>query len=277
MRKLFFLLSASALFQISCKENEVSESVAVSEIKLMAPAMAKESYDDMEIVDSSAVATPSQQTKIIKNAQLRFESPNLNKSFQNVQKAAQDYKAIIQSDESGKNDYSVYRNLTVRIPNQNFDAFLESISKGVSHFDRKEISQQDITEEFIDIQSRMNTKKKLEQRYLQLLSKANKVSEILEIEKQLAEIREEIEAKEGQLKYMQNKVSMSTIQIEMYTQNASESGATVSYGSKIWNAVKEGFNGLSNFMLGVISIWPFILIFVGIFLLVKKKFFKKKA
>lgn len=280
MRKLFLLLYATALFQISCKENKASESVSVSEIKLMAPAKANVPYDDHEIVDSASVgsaAPASQQTKIIKNAHLSFESSNLNESFQNIQKAVQDYKAIIQTDESGKNNYSVYRNLTIRIPNQHFDTFIENISKGITHFDRKEISQQDVTEEFIDIQSRMNTKKKLEQRYLQLLSKANKVSEMLEIEKQLAEIREEIEAKEGQLKYMQNKVSLSTISIEMYTNNASESGATVSYGSKIWNAIKEGFNGLSNFMLGVISIWPFILIFVGIFLLIKRRFFKKKA
>lgn len=280
MRKLFLLLYASALFQISCKENKASESVAVSEIKLIAPAKANAPYDDHEIVDSASAgltAPASQQTKIIKNAHLSFESRNLTESFQTIQKAVQDYKAIIQTDESGKNDYSVYRNLTIRIPNQHFDTFIENISKGITHFDRKEISQQDVTEEFIDIQSRMNTKKKLEQRYLQLLSKANKVSEMLEIEKQLAEIREEIEAKEGQLKYMQNKVSLSTISIEMYTNNASESGATVSYGSKIWNAIKEGFNGLSNFMLGVISIWPFILIFVGIFLLIKRRFFKKKA
>jgi hypothetical protein len=100
---------------------------------------------------------------------------------------------------------------------------------------------------------------------------------MLEIEKKLAEIREEIEAKEGQLKYMQNRVSMSTVNIQMYTYNASESGATVSFGSKIWNSVKEGFNGLSNFMLSIISIWPFILIFVGLFVFIKRRFFKKKG
>ena len=91
----------------------------------------------------------------------------------------------------------------------------------------------------------MKSKKKLEDRYIQLLNKANKVSEMLEIEGKLAEIREEIEAKEGQLKYLQNRISLSTIVIEMYTLDPSESGATDSYGSKIWNSTKEGFNGLS--------------------------------
>lgn len=121
----------------------------------------------------------------------------------------------------------------------------------------------------------MNAKKNLEKRYLELLSKANKVSEILEIEKQLATIREEVEAKEGQLRYLKSQISMSTINIEMFTNNASESGATVSYGMKIWNAIKSGFNGLSSFTLGLITIWPFILIFVLLFIFIKRKFKKK--
>lgn len=117
--------------------------------------------------------------------------------------------------------------------------------------------------------------KEIGKRYLELLSKANKVSEILEIEKQLAIIREEIEAKEGQLKYLQSQISMSTVTIEMYTNNASESGVTVSYGSKIWNSVKSGFNGMSSFILGLISIWPFIIIFVILFIFVRRRFKRK--
>jgi lipid II:glycine glycyltransferase (peptidoglycan interpeptide bridge formation enzyme) len=122
----------------------------------------------------------------------------------------------------------------------------------------------------------MKSKKKLEERYIQLLNKANKVSEMLEIEEKLAEIREEIEAKEGQLKYLENRISMSTIAIEMYTLDPSESGTTDSYGSKIWNSIKEGFNGLSNFLLSIISIWPFILIFVGIYIWIRKRFLNKR-
>jgi hypothetical protein len=281
-----FLLVTMAIVAISCQDKTESydDAVMVSEVNLMKPEAKDKNYEavaDYEVaVDSAAFAVDASpqkaSVKIIKTANLSFESSDLNASYESLKKGITKYKAIVQNDESGKNDASVYRNLTIRIPNEHFDTFIADISKGVSHFDRKEISQQDVTEEYIDVESRMKSKKKLEERYLQLLSKANKVSEMLEIEKKLAEIREEVEAKEGQLKYMQNRVSMSTIQIEMYTNNASESGATVSYGSKIWNSIKEGFNGLSNFMLSIISNWPFILIFVGLFVFIKRRFFKKK-
>jgi len=280
MKKLCLLSVFLVLF--ACKDEAVS---AVMEEKVSLVHMDKAKMDrneasDMEVAAAEEVASPpapSQiETKIIKNANLRFESEDINQSFATIQKAVTQYKAAISNDASGKDYNSTFRNLTIRIPNQYFDVFIADISQGVKHFDTKEISQQDVTEEYVDIESRMKSKKKLEERYLQLLSKANKVSEMLEIEKQLAEIREEIEAKEGQLKYMQNRVALSTISIEMYTNNPSESGATVSYGGKIWNSIKSGFNELSNFVLSIISIWPLILIFVGSFFFIRRRFFKKK-
>lgn len=280
MKKLILSLPLLLLF-FGCKDQAAASlDEKVTLVQLNKPKMDRNASADMEVAASAEEAPPEpsqMETKIIKNAALKFESNDLAESFGSIQKAVSKYKATISNDASGKDYNSTYRNLTIRIPNQHFDEFIAAISQGVQHFDTKEISQQDVTEEYIDIESRMKSKKKLEERYLQLLSKANKVSEMLEIEKQLAEIREEIEAKEGQLKYMQNRVSLSTITIEMYTNNPSESGATVSYGGKIWNSIKSGFNELSNFVLSMISIWPLILIFVGSFFFIRRRFFKKKA
>ena len=148
---------------------------------------------------------------------------------------------------------------------------MTAISKGVSYFDNKEITSQDVTTEFIDIEARLKAKKVLENRYIELLKKANKVSEMLEIEAQLSAIREEIEAKQGQLNYMQNRVSFSTITVEFYKTVATESGITTSYGMKIWNAIKSGFNSISSLFIRMLEIWPFIIILiVGIYYIRKK-------
>ncbi len=281
-----FLVCLSILFFIvSCNEKAKSKNDGVTLVNMerpvavteeAAPAMEEvvEGSGENETVSNDAAAIPT-EAKIIKTSNLRFETEDINASYQNIQKAISRHKAVIQNDVSGKDYSSSYRNLIIRIPNVDFTPFINEISQGVHHFDRKEISSQDVSEQYIDLEARMNAKKKLEKRYLELLSKANKVSEILEIEKQLAVIREEIEAKEGQLKYLQSQISMSTVTIEMYTNNASESGVTVSYGSKIWNAVKSGFNELSSFILGLISIWPFIIIFVILFIFLRRRFKRK--
>ncbi len=216
-------------------------------------------------------------TKIIKTANLRFATANIDESYALVQKSAQKYKAILQNDNTGKDYYSVYRNVTLRIPKQYFDAFINELGKGVAYFDRKEILARDVTEEFVDVEARLKAKQTLEKRYLELLDKANKVSEILEIEKELANIREEIEAKQGRLQYLQSRVAMSTITIEMYTEKPQGTGTTVSYGTKMWNAIKSGFNGLSSFFLGILHVWPFILILAVVLFFIRRKLRKKNS
>lgn len=133
-----------------------------------------------------------------------------------------------------------------------------------------------MTEQYIDIEARLIAKKRLENRYLELLKKATKVIEILEIEKQLSAIREEIESKQGQLLYLQNQISMSTISIGFYKTVAEKDGATISYGSKIWNGIVSGFNSFSDFLINLISVWPFLLVAVAAIFWIRK-WLKKRA
>jgi hypothetical protein len=279
MKKLFFFL-LFAVIPLACKENvsnQTEEAAAVEEVANAdaAPArMAMIKMPSPELHSASGIETIQQ--KIIKNAFLRFETPDLDNTYNHIISAVKAHGAQIQSDTEGKDDESIFRTITVRIPNQHFDTFLVDAGKGVSYFDRKEISSQDVTEEFIDVDARLNAKKVLEARYLELLKKAAKVSEILEIEKELASVREEIESKEGQLKYLENHVAMSSVNIEFYKKTAVEGGITVSYGSKMWNAIKSGFNGISAFFLGLLYIWPFILILVALFFFIRRKFKAKK-
>lgn len=276
--KKIFPCFLSLVLLLSCKE-EMAQS-DFSESTNYNYAIADEEMETPFITKTKNSTTKKElnttDTKIIKTAQLRFETQDLQTSFSSINKATKTYKAYIQNDNSGSDYGSIYRNITLRVPNTNFDAFIAEISKGVSHFDRKEISAQDVTEEFVDVEARLKAKRTLENRYLEILKKANKISEILEIEKQLSLIREEIEVAEGRLKYLQNRVSMSTISIEMYTEKPEGTGTTVSYGSKMWNAVKSGFNGLSSFFLGMLHIWPFILIFVVLIFFVRRKIKNKK-
>lgn len=265
------------LIPMACKE-------AASEDKIMMVSDAEEAVEEVAM-EAALPPPPSEysesksnaplvvkdetiQPKIIKTGNLRFETPNLDESFAQVQKAIVKYKATVQNDESGKNYESVYRNIAIRVPSASFDAFIAEISQGVNHFDRKEISAQDVTEEYIDVEARLNAKRVLEKRYFELLGKATKVSEMLEIESSLSAVREEIEAKEGRLRFLQSQVAMSTVHLEMYTNNALESGATASYFGKMGNAMKGGFNNIATFFLGMLHVWPFILIFVvGFFFL----------
>ena len=272
LTSLFFLLIFS-----SCKEEYAAPE---AEVVMADMAIASPDYEVSEkksvIMPSPAPSAEKISAKIIKTGNLRFQTQGLKNTFENIQSAVKKHKGTIENDFEGKNNGSAFKRMTVRIPSATFDSFIDDVSKGVAYFDTKEISSEDVTERYIDTEARLKTKKELEKRYLELLEKATKVSEMLEIEAQLSAIREEIESKEGQLKYLQSQVAMSTVNIEFYKTIAQEEGITVSYGSKIWNALQTGFNGISSFFIWLIEVWPFILILVALIFFIKKRLRKNK-
>jgi len=240
-------------------------------------------YEDTleEIVEADEVSeTPSekQEQKIIKTANLRFESSNPEETHKNIIALTQQYKGFIQSDNAGKSYNQLYRNMAIRVPTENFQSFIDAVSEGVPYFDHKDISRKDVSEEFVDLEARLKAKRELENRYLQLLKQAKNVKEMLEIERELSNIREEIEAKQGRLNYLQNKVALSTINIEFYKQTA-ETGVTLSYGQKIVNALKGGWDGVSVFFLGLLYLWPLFVLALIVILVIRRylKKSKKKA
>ena len=85
------------------------------------------------------------------------------------------------SDNENSLSGSLSCTLVIKIPAKQFDIFISDATKGIEKFDTKDIQVKDVTEEFVDIQAHLKTKRELEQPYLKLLERANKVTEILEI------------------------------------------------------------------------------------------------
>ena len=129
---------------------------------------------------------------------------------------------------------------------------LEGLAEKV---DAKNINTQDVTEEFIDVEARLKTKKELEARYLELLKQAKTVADIVSIEGQIANVRAEIESMEGRLKYLNNQVSFSTLSVSYYQ----ESAAGYGFGSKLLNSLKSGWFNLVDFLFWLLRLWPFVL------------------
>ncbi len=104
--------------------------------------------------------------------------------------------------------------ITVRIPQTNFQEFLKKIAS-IGKLENKKVEGQDVTEKFIDLQARLNNSKKEEQRLLQILEKAETVDEILKVEKEIKTVRTEIDTLTGQIKFLQRRITYSTIKISL--------------------------------------------------------------
>ena len=215
------------------------------------------------------------EQKIIKTANLSFEAKDLDKTHARILQLVKNHKGIIQQDNADKGYNRLSRYLTVRVPSENFQDFINGVSEGVAYFDQRNISRQDVTEEFVDLEARLKAKRELERRYLELLNQAKNVKEILDIERELSKIREEIEARQGRLEYLKSKVSMSTVTINFY-KITSETGVTQSYGQKMINALKGGWDGISMFFIGLLYIWPIFIFGLVLFIVIRWLIKRKK-
>jgi len=231
----------------------------------------KSDYSGRQVAEITNTET---EQKIIKTAGLSFETQDLEATHHHVLVVTKALNGFISTDNSGKNYSEHFHNVSVRIPTENFQKFIDDISEGVSFFDRKDISRRDVSEEFIDLSARLKAKKELEKRYLELLKQAKNVKEMLEIERELSSIREEIEAKQGRLNYLQDQVSMSTVNMRFY-KFTNETGVTVSYGQKMKNAISGGWDGISVFFIGLLYLWPLFLI-ITLLILVLRRWIKRR-
>jgi hypothetical protein len=164
----------------------------------------------------------------------------------------------------------ISQNLIIRVPAENFDNLVSEISKGIKRFDRKNIQAKDVTEEYLDIELRLKIKKETENRFRQLLTKANTVDEILSIEKQIGELRADIESIEGRLKYLQNQISFSSLSVTFYERVSTPVG----FSSQLGVGFKNGWNNFIRFLIILINGWPFVLI--GVLVIVYLIAFRKK-
>ena len=217
--------------------------------------------------DDERIVEPNKeiQRKLIKTGEIEFESENIVNTRKDIFQAIEKFKGYSSSDNEYKNSYEISNTLTIRVPTENFDNLLNDITNGVTKFDRKEIQIKDVTSEFLDIEARLKTKKELENRYLEILKKANTVTEILEVEKQIGNLRSDIESIEGRLKFLNNQVSFSTLNVRIYETISEQTG----FGKKFKNGFKNGWENLILFFVFLVNIWPFILMIIGIVILIK--------
>ncbi len=139
-----------------------------------------------------------------------------------------------------------------RIPVAGYDSFLEALSKiGVK--ERMHQSGQDVTEEYVDLEARISTKKKLEARILELLeNRDGEIKDVIVMEQELSRVRTEIEQMEGKLRYLENRVSLTTVTIEAREQQNYTPPEAPGLGGRIAAAWNNSVGGLGSLITGAI-------------------------
>lgn len=216
--------------------------------------------------DISSVKIPD---KIIKNASMSVEVDNYEDAIKKIKSDIKKWGAYTSNENENGYGYMISNTLTIRVGSDNFESLINDLTQGVKKVESKTISAVDVSEEFVDIIARLKTKKEVENRYIELLKRANTIQDILYIEDKIRVIREEIEAKEGRLKYLQDRVSYSTITIEikqLFESDKNDPG----FGEDMGDAFGGGWSGFLVLLVGLTYLWPlWLIIGIGLFILLR--------
>jgi hypothetical protein len=152
--------------------------------------------------------------KIIYNARVDLVTEDLNKLENALTQLIKAHKAYVaDSDRSGSAGENRHGNWKIRIPVEDYDAFLKEVV-ALGELVSVKADSQDVSEEFYDLEAREKAKKVEEERLLKHLSDSTgKLDEILAVERELSRVRSEIERMEGRLRVLGNLTSLATVTI----------------------------------------------------------------
>ena len=183
------------------------------------------------------------ERKIIYTANLSVVVENFDPVESAIQSLVKKFGGFISNSKVNEANRQRRRGTwTVRIPVKSFDEFLDATgSLGVPVSSSQKAD--DVSEEYWDIEARIANKKKLEARILQLLERPeDEIKQIIEVERELARVRGDIERMEGRIRYLSNRVSLTTVTIEVIEEQEYKPAQTPTFSNRItkaWNSSLE--------------------------------------
>ena len=122
-----------------------------------------------------------------------------------------------------------------------------------------------MTEEYIDLEARLRAKRALETQFLEIMKQAHKVSDALEVQTQLTQVRTEIEQIEGRRRFLENQSALSTITISLRTPAPIVAATTSGFFSELKAAFGDGVDTAAEIVLSVVR---FVILMVPVTLFI---------
>lgn len=152
----------------------------------------------------------------------------------------------------------------IRVPVENYDALLSGLNTLGFTRSRSETSD-DVTEAYVDLQARISNKRKLEERIIAMLEeRPGKLSELMEIERELSRVREEIERMEGRMRVLADQTSLATIKLSVVEEATYEPPSAPTFSDRVaatWSGSVASIRQIgSGLVIAVVALAPWFAI-----------------
>lgn len=219
--------------------------------------------------DAAAAEQKASARKLIRNADISMQTEQFDKLTEEIEKKVNELGGYIESSGVYNSGYrstdSRDANYTIRIPSDKLDEFLNTaLTEG--RITNKNISTEDITLRYSDLESRVKSLRIEQDRLMELISEAKDVDAIIALETRLSEIRYELESIESSLRVYDNQVTFSTVYLYINEVKAVSAAAEASFTERIAAGFKNNLISLGDFLedtaVFIIINIPAILLFI---------------
>lgn len=295
-RKFLLTIALIAIVFISCIQSKSNEAVA-DKIESETASSPKESQEPIptgsinQALDSTPVSTPQKPSKaspnqtsthidwdkkIIKNATLNLEVKNFKDYAASVYNTVKQYGGYIASESQNQSDEKIESSITIKVSVDQFENVMNQLpGKDVKVMERK-ITTDDVSGEIVDVQARLEAKKQIREKYLDFFKQAKNMQEVLQVQTELNNLQENMEAAAGRINFLNHQSAMSTISLTYYQPlEGFGNDNNPTFLNRLSDAFKTGGTWFGNIVIGLISIWPVLLLLTVVYLVFKKLFTSK--
>lgn len=223
-------------------------------------------------------ALPDQQAErlVVRTAYLSIVVPEPEAAMNDLARLAEAMGGFVVSSDLSTmqlaNGAEVPRaSITFRVPAEKFQESLEQVRRMASRVDEERIQGQDVTEEYVDLRARLSNLRAAEKQLQTIMEQATRTEDVLQVYRELTNIRGEIERLQGRIRYLEQSAAMSAITVDLVPDEASQPLHIGHWEPK--GVAKDALEALLRTLygLGTIAIWlviyflPVVLILAIVF------------
>jgi len=262
------LMGVTAILLVICLLVPVACAGAPSVVEESAegamPAAISPERDEAYYKEAGTEALPSteEERMIVRNGDMSLVVEDVVDARDEIAQLTVRFDGYVVSSQVWGEEQDIRGYISIRVPDGKFDQALTELRELAVRVTSESTDSRDVTEEYVDLQSRLNNAEATESQYLALLEKAVDVEDILNIYNSLSRVRNEIEQIKGRMQYLERTSSMSLITVNLRPEATAK--PLVRVGWSAFEILKAAVRGIVIFgqWLGAIAIW--LLIFIPI-------------
>jgi hypothetical protein len=197
----------------------------------------------------------TEDRKIVKTGSMTLEVEDIAETMDEVAEMADELNGYVVSSYKYEYERKVFGRITIRVPFEKFEEAFERLRQLAIAVPDETTTAKDVTEEYVDLEAQLSNLLATETQYLALLEKAENVEEMLKVQKELSNVRGEIEQIEGRMKYLEQTSETSLIEVDL------EETKPLAEPWSASDAFQSAVRGLTTFGRGLAT----VLIWLGIF------------